>query len=112
LQRCHTKVLLDDRFGVFMKNEFKGLLLSLLLLLVGCNQECTWALIEIGQQRSEVISVMGEPNQSQKIRLPLGVDAERLIWKNLLATHIYQVDLVLNRVIDKQTVVNELGGFS
>jgi hypothetical protein len=63
-----------------------------------------WAVVGIGQDKAVALHLLGEPDNSEQITLPLGVEAERLTWKRYFPSRkLYTLDLVLNRVVAKHT---------
>ena len=80
------------------------LICAVSLVLTACSDyKSRWSDIETGHSRKDVIRIMGgEPNESDAVVLPMGIQGERMIWKGTLG-EVYKVDLAFNRVVFKST---------
>jgi hypothetical protein len=72
------------------------------LTLTACASDYDFANVEIGENKTEVVAIMGEPASIETVQLPLGIQSEHLTWKNRLKGKIYQADFVLGKVVEKQ----------
>jgi len=80
-------------------------LVIMAIFIYGCSNTSSdktknWELISTGKSKAEVISLMGDPNTTNSISI-LGLNMERLTWKNHISGEIYQVDMATNRVVSK-----------
>lgn len=80
------------------------LVLLITLSLTACSDyKSRWLDVETGHSRKDVIRIMGgEPSISDAIALPMGIKAERMIWKGNLG-EVYKVDVAFDRVVFKST---------
>jgi hypothetical protein len=72
------------------------------LALTACASDYDFANVEIGDNKSEVVTIMGEPASIETVQLPLGIQSEHLIWRNRFKGKVYQADFILGKVVDKQ----------
>lgn len=97
-------------------NTLTGAILLTVLALTACDNQTkamvskvndeNWAVVGIGQEKTVALHLLGEPDYSEQITLPLGVETERLTWKSYFPSRKrYQLDVVMNRVVAKQTSV-------
>lgn len=80
----------------------KSLTILFTLALTACASDYDFANVEIGDNKSEVVAIMGEPASIETVQLPLGIQSEHLTWKNKFKGKVYQADFVLGKVVDKQ----------
>jgi len=79
----------------------KYLTIVFALMITACTDDYDFAIVDIGDNKSEVIAIMGNPSTSENIQLPLGFKTERLTWENKFKGRVYKADFVLGKVIDK-----------
>jgi hypothetical protein len=72
------------------------------LLLTACANDYDFANVDIGDNESEVLAIMGRPTSSENVQLPLGFQTERLTWENRFKGRVYKADFALGKVIDKR----------
>lgn len=91
-----------------IKNYFciTGLLFS---FLTGCNNvgagkvnDANWSIVGIGQDKTVVIKVMGEPSEFSNNSV-LGVEHEKLTWKSYFPSREYKAEFVMGRLITKDS---------
>lgn len=71
------------------------------LTLTACADDYDFANVDIGDNKSEVLAIMGNPSTTENIQLPLGFQTERLTWENRFKGRVYKADFVIGKVIDK-----------
>lgn len=76
-------------------------ILLLSIFLTACADDYDFANVDMGDSKSDVLAIMGEPVHSESLQLPLGVQTERLTWENKASDSIYKADFFLGKVIDK-----------
>jgi hypothetical protein len=65
-----------------------------------------WEIVGIGQDKAVALHLLGKPDYTEQLTLPLGIETERLTWKSYFPNRkLYQLDLALNRVVAKHTSV-------
>jgi hypothetical protein len=88
------------------------LVAALMVLVAGCDGEApvsltkvnakNWAVVGIGQDKQVAIHLLGEPDAVNQVSV-LGVETEQLVWKTHLPERHYTLDVVMGRVVAKQT---------
>lgn len=73
------------------------------LLLTACVDDYDFANVDVGDNKNNVLAIMGNPSSSENIQLPFGIQTERLTWKNKFNSSVYKVDFVLGKVIYKHS---------
>jgi len=71
------------------------------LLLTACVDDYDFANVDVGDNKKNVLAIMGNPSSSENVQLPFGIQTERLTWKNKFNRSVYKADFVLGKVIDK-----------
>ena len=82
--------------------KIKSFIVIFSLGLTACASDYDFANIEIGDNKTEVVAIMGEPASIEIKQLPLGIQAEHLTWRNRLKGKVYQADFILGKVVEKQ----------
>jgi hypothetical protein len=82
--------------------DIKSIAILLAFALTACANDYDFANIEIGDNKTEVVAIMGEPASIEIMQLPLGIQSEHLTWRNRLKGKVYQADFILGKLVDKQ----------